>query len=246
MRLFAIACLAAALVPQSGIEQDLTESLAIGGATRSYRVFVPESAGKNGPPPAVVLFNGSGSSVEPLMKYWKDVARKNGIILIGPGAFAAGAWRIPQDSPDFTGEVVEAVKAKWGVDPRRVYLFGHSGGAGHVLLLALLESEYFAAVAAHAGALRDGDAPLLDVPKRKMPIAIWVGTNDRMVPLDVVRATYDALIARDYSIRVTEIKGHTHAFDERGEELTTKAWDFLRKEKLAKDPRFYRYAFDPK
>ena len=38
-----------------------------------------------------------------------------------------------------------------------MYLFGHSAGAGQALYLSLLESEYFAATAVHAGALRTED-----------------------------------------------------------------------------------------
>jgi len=172
-------------------ERDRRFSLTSNGRERAYRVFVPDGFGKSGPGPAVVLFNGSGSPVDGLMDPWKEIARKDGVILIGPDAFQSGAWRIPQDSPDFTGEVVEDAKAKFKIDPRRVYLFGHSGGAGHVLLLGLLESEYFAAVGAHAGALRPDDRKLLDVPQRKIPMAIWVGTKDQMVPLKMVRARSD-------------------------------------------------------
>jgi len=112
-----------------------------------------------------------------------------------------------------------------------------------VLLLGLLESEYFAAVGAHAGALRDSDRPLLDVPQRKIPMAIWVGTKDQMVPLKMVRDTLAILTARDFPSRVFEIPGHTHSYAERAKEVTEAAWEFLRKESLTADPKFYRYPF---
>ena len=72
-------------------DQDLRESIVSSGKQRTYRAFVPEGFGKNGPAPAVVLFNGSGSAVDGLMDPWKDVARAEGVMLIGPGAFAQGA-----------------------------------------------------------------------------------------------------------------------------------------------------------
>lgn len=225
-------------------DRDLRESIVSGGRQRNYRVFVPDGFGRTGPAPAVVLFNGSGSSVDPLLDQWRTVARSDGVMLIGPGAFEAGAWRIPEDSPELTQDVVEALKARFPIDPRRVYLVGHSGGAGHVLLLGLLESEYFAAVAAHAGALRAGDAPLLDMAKRKIPMAIWVGTNDRLVPLKMVRDTAAVLKARGFPVKATEIKGHTHAYAERGQEVTAQAWEFLRKETLHADPRYQPYQFN--
>jgi poly(3-hydroxybutyrate) depolymerase len=138
-------------LPQSaGGERDIKETLIVDGQTRSYRIFVPEGAGRAEPAPAVMLFNGSGSPVDSLMNFWKVIARTDGVILIGPTAFAPGAWRIPEDSPDFTRDVVEHARAKYPIDTQRVYLFGHSGGGHHVLQVALLESEYFAAVAAQS------------------------------------------------------------------------------------------------
>ena len=193
----------------------------------------------------MVLFNGSGSPVDGLFDPWKEIARKDGVLLIGQTAFAPGAWRIPEDSPDFTQEVIESAKAKFAIDQRRVYLFGHSGGAGHVLLLGLLESEYFAAVGAHAGALRESDRALLDVPQRKIPMAIWVGTKDQMVPLKMVRDTLAVLTKRGFPAKVTELAGHTHSYAERAKETTDAAWGFLRKESLSADPKFYRYPFKP-
>jgi poly(3-hydroxybutyrate) depolymerase len=228
---------------QPSSEQDSRFSLKFDNRERGYRVFVPDGFGKSSPGPAVVLYNGSGSNVDGLMEPWKDIARKDGVMLIGPDAFQSGAWRIPQDSPDFTGEVVEDVKAKFRIDPRRVYLFGHSGGAGHVLLLGLLESEYFAAVGAHAGALRPDDRRLLDVPQRKIPMAIWVGTKDQMVPLKMVRDTLAVLTARNFPAKTFEIGGHTHSYAERATEVTAAAWEFLKKESLAAEPKFYKYSF---
>ena len=224
-------------------DQDLRESIVSTGRQRNYRAFVPAGFGQAGPAPAVVLFNGSGSPVDALMDEWRSVARKDGVMLIGPGAFERGAWRIPDDSPDFTSEVVEALKARFPIDPRRVYLAGHSGGAGHVLLLGLLESEYFAAVAAHASALRSSDAQLIDTAKRKIPMAIWIGTKDEIVPLQPARDTIALLTSRGFPAKLTEMNGHTHSYAERGRAVTEQAWDFLRKEALNDDPRYVKYPF---
>ena len=248
MRTRCIACLsliAGALlcVDLAASDQDLREKIVSGGRKRSYRVFVPDGFGKSGPGPAVVLFNGSGSSVDALMDPRMEIARKDGVLLIGPGAFQQGAWRIPEDSPDFTRELVEALEARFPIDHRRVYLAGHSGGAGHVLLLGLLESEYFAAVAAHAGALKKSDAALLDVPQRKIPMAIEIGTKDQMVPLRMVRDTLALLTARGFPAKVTEIPGHSHSYTERAKDVTGDSWEFQKKETLAADPKYYHYPF---
>jgi hypothetical protein len=45
-----------------------------------------------------------------------------------------------------------------------------------------------------------------DVPRRKIPMAIWIGTKDQLVPLQVVRDTRDVLRERGFPIALTEIK----------------------------------------
>jgi polyhydroxybutyrate depolymerase len=241
--LLAVLTLAQAKGPSG--EQDVQQSLAFEGRERTYRVFVPDGYGRSGPAPAIFLFNGSGSPVDGLLGPWKEVARRDGVMLIGQTAFKSGAWRIPEDSPELTGQLLEALKDRFPIDPRRVYLFGHSGGAGHVILLGLLESECFAAVGAHAGVLRPDDRKLLDVPQRKIPIAIWIGTRDQLVPLKMARDTLAILTKRGFPARLSEIDGHGHSYAERAKDVTEEAWAFLRKEVLPADPRYYRYSFKP-
>ena len=69
-----------------------------------------------------------------------------------------------------------------------MYLFGRFAGAGQALRLSLLESEYFAPAAVHAGALGEGAGQYTERAQRKIPIAIFVGTSGQLFPLPMVRA----------------------------------------------------------
>lgn len=115
---------------------------------------------------------------------------------MGPDALDTQGWQVPGDGPDFLHELIEMLKSKHPINGRRVYLFGHSAGAIQALQMSLLEPEYFAAVAVHAGALPSAAYPLMERANRKIPIAIFVGTNDQYFPLPIVRATRDALNSR--------------------------------------------------
>jgi poly(3-hydroxybutyrate) depolymerase len=225
-------------------EQDLRGTLTVDGRERGYRVFVPEGRPSGAGWPAVVLYNGSGSRVEALWSSWLPLARERGIVLVAPDAWERGAWRIPEDSPDYSRDVVEAVKARFPVDPRRVSLFGHSGGGHHVIQVGLLESEYFAGVAAHAGALVPGFEALLDRAPRKIPAALWIGTDDRVVPIEFVRATRDEFESRNYFVQLTEMPGHGHSWAERADDVVRQAWAFLARCRLTSDPVYQPYRFN--
>ena len=121
------------------------------------------------------------------------------------------------------------------VDPRRMYVFGHSAGAIHGLGLGLLESEYFAAVAAHAGLVTKDYQPVLAQARRKTPMAIWVGTDDRLFPVAAVRQTRDALNSAGFETKLTEIKGHTHDYYSRASSINKEVWAFLQQHQLATD-----------
>lgn len=230
--------------PPGPAEKIVKESIRSQGKERTYYLFVPDKISPATPAPLIILLHGSGRNGLSLVEKWKELAKKEGAIIVGPDALNSQGWRIPEDGPDFIHELAEALKAKYPVNARRVYLFGHSAGAGQALYLSLLESEYFAATAVHAGALGAEDGPYIDRARRKIPIAIFVGTNDPFFPLPVVRATRDALNARGFKPELTEIKGHTHAYYDRAAEINRDAWGFLKGHELGGEPKYEQHQFN--
>ena len=233
------------LVPvvSSAADKMTKETFGSGGRTRTYYLLVPEAAKKAGSPPLVVLLHGSGRDGKSLVEKWEPLARKEGIVIVGPDALSSDGWRVPEDGPDFLYDLIDMLAIQLEIDRRRVYLFGHSAGAGHALVMGLLESEYFAGVAIHAGALNQSAFPLIERAPRKTPIGIWIGTNDALFPLKVVRATRDALKAQGFEPQMNEINGHTHWYYDRAPEINKQAWAFLRQHTLAGEPKYERYNF---
>ena len=214
-----------------------------GGVNRSYYLFVPEKAAA-GNAPLLLLLHGSGRNGKTLVDPWLPIAKSEGIVLVAPDASDPQAWRIPQEGPDFFHNLVELVRLTHNVvDERRMYVFGHSAGAIHGPGLGLLESEYFAAIAAHAGVVGREMQPVLTQAPRKIPMAIWVGTDDPLFPLSIVRQTRDALNAHGFDAKLTEVKGHTHNYYGAASRLNPQVWDFLKAHKLAADPKFQQYQF---
>jgi poly(3-hydroxybutyrate) depolymerase len=223
---------------------DITKELIVSqGKTRAYYLYVPDKLSASKPVPLLVVLHGSNRNGITLVEKWKDLASKEGFIVVGPDASNLASWRTPEDGPDFLHELVEALKAKYPVNPRRVYLFGHSAGAGHALYMSLFESQYFAATAIHAGALPRQSYSYIDDAKRKIPVAIWVGTVDQSFPLPVVRATRDAMNERGFSVQLTEIPNHDHWYYDLAPKINKEAWEFLKKYELTEDPRFEQYEF---
>lgn len=236
-------CLAVVLAPLSvGAADKMTkETFVSGGQTRTYYLLVPQTAKKAAPAPLLVLLHGSGRDGRSLLEKWEPLANKEGIILVGPDATTSAGWRVPEDGPDFLHDLVEMLAGQLDVDRHRVYLFGHSAGAGHALVMAVLESEYLAAVAVHAGAMHESAFPLIERAPRKTPIGIWVGTNDAFFPLPVVRATRDALKEGGFSPELTEIPGHTHWYYDSAGDINKKVWAFLRVHTLSGEPKYQPY-----
>jgi poly(3-hydroxybutyrate) depolymerase len=213
------------------------EKIESGGRKRTYHLFAPSSAKPQAP--LVVLLHGSGRDGLSLVDKWKALAAREGFLLAGPDSRGSQGWNIPEDGPDFIRDLVEALKAKYRLDPRRVYLFGHSAGAVFALHLAMMESEYFAAAAVHAGAWREQrEFKSLEEARRKTSLAIFVGDRDSFFPLSAVRATEAALKGRGHEIAVTVIRGHDHWYYDRAPDINRAAWEFLKGKFLDSDPKY--------
>jgi predicted esterase len=191
--------------------------------------------------PLIVTLHGSNRTGVTLVEKWKDLAKKEGIILAGPDASNLRGWGSPQDGPDFLRDLVEELKAKYPVNAKRVYLFGHSAGASFALQMSLMESEYFAGTAIHAGALLREDEELLGMAKRKIPISIQVGDSDEYFPLKLVRATRDALKNAGFTVDLIEIPNHDHWYYDQASKFNQTAWDFLKKIELSAEPKYQKY-----
>ncbi len=226
-------------------KDDITKELITSnGKTRAYYLYVPSTLKPGSKSPLIVMLHGSGRVGMSLVEKWKDLARKEGFIIAGPDSSDPRGWNAPKDGPAFLRDLVEELKAKYPINPRRVYLFGHSAGASFALEMSLMESQYFAATAIHAGALLAEDGDLLDSAKRKIPIFIQVGDSDQFFPLKVVRATRDLLNARGFSAELTEIAGHDHWYYDMAPKINLKAWEFLKKYELESDPVYRTFQFN--
>ena len=223
-------------------KDDITKELITSnGKTRAYYFFIPSTLKPGSTAPLIVTLHGSNRTGVTLVEKWKDIAKKEGIILAGPDATDLRGWGSPQDGPDFLKDLVEELKTKYPINTKRVYLFGHSAGASFALQIALMESQYFAATAIHAGALAKDDMELIGLAKRKIPISIQVGDSDEFFPLKIVRETRDALKTAGLPIELTVIPNHDHWYYDQAAKFNQTAWEFLKKVELDTEPRYQKY-----
>ena len=237
-------CLALLMAPPAHAANAITkETLKIDRDSRTYYMFVPDSVGSE-PAPLVITLHGSGRDGRPLVDLFRDVASKERFIVVGPDATDRRGWQVPADGPAFLYFLIEAVKAKHAIDGRRVYLFGHSAGAGFALVMGLMESEYFAGVVAHSAALQhEGREQLLSAP-RKLPIAMFHGTSDTVIPIATGREGRDALTGAGFPVDFRDLPGYEHnTIYTRGETIVRPAWEFLKAKVLDEDPRYQVYSY---
>jgi tetratricopeptide (TPR) repeat protein len=219
------------------------ESVEINGKKRVYYLYVPQGLKPESQAPLVLLFHGSNRNGFSVAEKWKQLADREGLILIAPDSVSSSVWSVPKDGPGPLYQLVEFAKNKHPINPRRVYMFGHSGGAIFALLMSLYESEYFAATSVHAGALDSKSAELAAKAKRKIPMQLQVGSADPLFPVRAVRATRDLLASNGFKPELIEIPGHDHWYYDRAPRINQDAWNFLKAHELSDDPRSEEHRF---
>jgi poly(3-hydroxybutyrate) depolymerase len=235
--------MALSLAPAAAGAGITRETLKVDRDSRTYYLFVPDAIGTE-PAPLVITLHGSGRDGRPLVDLFRGVASKERFIVAGPDAIDRRGWEVPTDGPALLYFLVEAVKAKHAVDSRRIYLFGHSAGASFALTMGVMESEYFAGVAAHAAALQDGLGDQLRAAPRKLPIAILHGTRDNVIPIAIARQARDALVAAGFAVDFRELPGYEHnTLYTRGDSVVQPAWAFLKTQALEAEPRYHVYSY---
>lgn len=197
--------------------------------TRTAYAVIPE---REGPLPLIILLHGSGRDGEIMASLWKDLAQREGFIVVAPNAYNSAFWDSTRDTPEFFPALVDQIKSRHAIDASRIYLFGHSAGAAYALFLAVIDSNVFAATAVHAGSLQANPVGLFEQAERKMPIAIWIGDHDLFFPVDTVRSTKRLFDSNGYNVELSVIVNHDHNYYTISDEINQKAWNFLKDTKL--------------
>ena len=192
-----------------------------------YLLFSPEPQRAL---PAILLLHGAGDHPPNFIEAWKSLARKERVVLIAPEL-----PRIPsfeEVAPRVFRCFVEDARQQVGIDPRRVYVFGHSMGGYLAYDAAMLDSDYFAAVAVHAMGIAEEYASIVNHAKRKTPIAIYIGDRDQLVSLARVRQTRDLLLKAGFPVHYLELPRHDHNYYDLADVINADAWKFLSEQQL--------------
>ncbi|MGH7533546.1 MAG: alpha/beta fold hydrolase [Gemmatimonadales bacterium] len=202
---------------------DGSHAIRCGDSTYRYVLYAPHH---DVPAPVLVLLHGAGDIPESMVDAWQRLAGREGIILLAPALPRVAAFEAV--APAVFRCMVEDVKRLTLVDPRRVYLFGHSMGGYLGYDAALLESGYFAAAAVHAMGIAPDYTWIIGRASRKIPIAIYIGDRDQFIPLKGVQHTRDLLVADSFPVHYVELAGHDHDYYALAGRINADAWKFLR------------------
>jgi polyhydroxybutyrate depolymerase len=163
--------------------------LLVGGSSRSYTLFVPDSPARPAAPLVVVLHarGGSGEAMAELTGF-DELAREDGALVAYPDGLE-GEWNYLTglrgntgvDDVRFLVELVRDISERYAVDASRVYVAGFSNGGFMAQRLACDPESPFAAYASVAAAAFGGIPELCRNPA-PMSLLLMHATADRVVP----------------------------------------------------------------
>jgi phospholipase/carboxylesterase len=184
------------------------------GERGGLSLYVPEYYSPDREWPLVVALHGGAGSGRSFLWSWLRDARTHGAVLVAPTAIG-DTWALAGPDPDTPNlaRIVEAVGARWSIDPKRLLLTGMSDGGTFAYVSGLEPASPFTHLAPIAAAFHPMLAAMADRERLQgLPIHIAHGALDWMFPVEMAREARDALTAAGAEVTYREIADLSHAY----------------------------------
>lgn len=186
LRFILMAVLAVATLGAPAHAETVTKNLFFGGIDRPYIVTTPDTPAATGTKrPLIVALHGGGGNAEQFMNstHLSDYAGKAGMVVVYPEGFPSTAraamrtWNVGRccgeaaaqniRDMEYLGTVLDAMIADFNIDPKRIYVTGHSNGAMMAYRMACEMSDRITAIAPVGG------QDITDKCEPSKPVAIF-------------------------------------------------------------------------
>jgi predicted peptidase len=208
----------------------LDRSLFLRGVTYKYQVFVPDNWSSNQKWPIILFLHGAGErGSDGLLQTQVGIATairndrsRFPAVVVMPQCLKDHEWK-KSDMEEVALAALAAASKEFKGDPKRTYLTGLSmGGYGSWALAAAYPTKFAAVVPICGGILPAEEArkqldtdriPYLEAAKKigtKVPIWVFHGDADPVVPTSESRYMVEALKGAGGNVRYTEYPGVGH------------------------------------
>ncbi|MEO8031594.1 MAG: alpha/beta fold hydrolase [Gemmatimonadota bacterium] len=222
------------LVPAPAAAQQIQPGVIVRSAncehrSNTYQLYSPDSGRAL---PAIVLLHGAGGEPNDLMEPWQKLARKQGIVLIAPELPRLRSYEAV--APAIFRCLAEDARGVVRIDSSRIYLFGYSMGGYLAFDAAMRQSEYFAGAMVYANGIEEEYYGIVDQAVRKLPIALYGGDQDQVIPIRVERQTHDFLVRKGFRVHYRELEGRSHFYTPVADWINRDAWGWISKQSPAR------------
>lgn len=201
----------------AGVAPDGTGVLAFGPGVDSretFWVYVPENLAPETEAPLVVALHGGAGRGRGFLWSWLRDARSRGAILVAPTSLG-GTWALQGDDIDspHLAQIVDFVRERWSVDPRRMLLTGMSDGGTFSYVSGLRAESPFTHLAPFSAAFHPMLGAFADGARlRGLPVHVVHGRRDWMFPADMARMAHEWLAAAGARVTYREVADLSHTY----------------------------------
>jgi poly(3-hydroxybutyrate) depolymerase len=182
-----------------------------------YRVYIPTNYDKSRKYPLVVLLHGAGGDETNFLEgyggLFPKLAEQRGYILASVnGRGPLSGYRKENGGEQDVLDVTDLMKARFNIDPARVYLGGHSMGGGGTWTVGLKYADRFAGLIPIAGT-NAMVAPALEAQMKsgkRLPVIIVCGGKDALVAVAGCRTVSEKAKAIDAPVTYKEYPAGDH------------------------------------